>query len=272
MPSPFLGMDPYIEAPHIWEDFHQNLAAEIQNQLAPYLRPRYYAALMPLVSYEEVLIQVRQPLESAIAPPAPPHWVKPDVSIYATGAQPFVAEAVLIPPAPYMLVEDEYQETNVEVREVETGDLVTAIEILSPINKRPGQKAFDAYRKKRQALVRSQTHLLEIDLLRAGRRTPRVLGLPPSPYFVFLSRASGSEDRGLAAWPLHFRASIPVVPVPLRYPDPDVPLDLGKAIHAIYDRAAYDLRLDYTQAPPAPALTPADAQWLAAHLRAAHVR
>jgi hypothetical protein len=74
------------------------------------------------------------------------------------------------------------------------------------------------------------------------------------------------EERGLAAWPLHFRKPISIVPVPLRYPDPDVPLDLGKAIHAIYDRAAYDLRLDYTQTPPAPALALDDAQWLTEHL------
>lgn len=272
MPSPFPGMDPYIEATHIWEDFHQSLASEIRDQLAPYLRPRYYAALIPQVSYEEVMIQARPTPSSSQPLSSPPHWVKPDVSIYQTaGAQPLIAEAVQITPAPYMLVEEEFQQTNLEIHEVETDDLVTAIEILSPVNKRPGQKAFEAYRKKRRALLRSPVHLMEIDLLRAGRRTPRVTGLPPAPYFVFVNRAH-EEGRGLGAWPLHFREPIPIVPVPLRAPDPAVPLDLGKAIHAIYERAAYDLRLDYTQPPPAPPLTADDAQWLDEHLRAAHLR
>ncbi len=53
MPSPFPGMDPYLEAPHIWEDFHASLSIEIQRQLAPSLRPRYFAALIPTITYEK---------------------------------------------------------------------------------------------------------------------------------------------------------------------------------------------------------------------------
>jgi hypothetical protein len=52
------------------------------------------------------------------------------------------------------------------------------------------------------------------------------------------------------------------VPVPLHAPDPDVPLELGAALASIYDEAAYDLSIDYTQAVPPPALAPADAAWV----------
>jgi len=52
------------------------------------------------------------------------------------------------------------------------------------------------------------------------------------------------------------------VPVPLHAPDPDVPLELGAALAGIYEEAAYDLSIDYTQTVPLPALAPADAAWV----------
>lgn len=67
MPSPFPGMNPYFESPDRWEDFHQSLAGEIRDQLIPRLRPKYYAALVPRVTSEEVIIQ------------QDPHDAKPDV-------------------------------------------------------------------------------------------------------------------------------------------------------------------------------------------------
>src|SRR3954447_19023726 len=43
MPSPFPGMDPYLESPEIWPDVHHELISEIQAALNPRLRPRYVA-------------------------------------------------------------------------------------------------------------------------------------------------------------------------------------------------------------------------------------
>ena len=40
MPSPFPGMDPYLEGA-LWTTVHFSLSAEIVRQLAPKLRPRY---------------------------------------------------------------------------------------------------------------------------------------------------------------------------------------------------------------------------------------
>ena len=261
MPSPFPGMDPYLEASHIWEDFHASLANEIRDQLTPRLRPRYVAALTPRVTYEEVTILVAT------------RMIKPDVGVYRTAPGPLPEETGTVLAAPCVrtvTVEEPFHEYALEIHAIETGTLVTAIEILSPINKRPGAEAFESYRQNRRAVLRTAAHLLEIDLLRAGRRPPPLDDLPAAPYFVFLSRA---EQRGqLEIWPLHFREPLPLVPVPLQYPDPDVPLDLDKAIHAIYDRAAYDLRLDYTQPPPAPTLSSDDAQEVVRLLHAAGLR
>lgn len=83
--------------------------------------------------------------------------------------------------------------------------------------------------------------------------------IPESAYRVTLFRA----DRHVAGiWPVQLRDPLPTVPVPLRYPDPDVPLDLGAALRAIYDEAAYDLSIDYQEKPPPPDLAAEDTAWI----------
>lgn len=176
--------------------------------------------------------------------------------------------AVAIAPAPLeLLITSDLPEklTSVVIRTVEGDTLVTAIEILSLANKRPGHATYLTYRRKRQAMLASTAHLLEIDLLRSGERPPLAEPLPEAPYFIILSRA---ERRPIAeVWPLCLQEPLPTLPVPLLPPDPDVPLDLGRALATIYDRSGYDLRIDYTQRPPAPALSAQEEAWLEAHLQ-----
>lgn len=254
MPSPFPGMNPYFEAPAIWEDFHQSLADEIRNQLIPHLRPKYYAALTPRVTDEEVLIQAKA------------QDAKPDVGVWRQSTSKPLAHTAVAVLAPPPLVETIAQELpiklwSVEIREVGLGTLVTSLEILSPVNKRPGHEAFIAHQRKRTDLMRAGVNLLEIDLLRSGRRWPTSnQPLPDDPYFIFLWRAF--DPRSLGIWPLKLREPIPLVPVPLLDPDPDVPLDLTLAIHTIYDRAGYDMRIDYTQPPPKPDFPAEDIHWI----------
>jgi hypothetical protein len=56
------------------------------------------------------------------------------------------------------------------------------------------------------------------------------------------------------------RQPLPTIPLPLLPPDPPVPLELGPALRTAYERARYDLRIDYRQ-PPVPPLSPTDAAW-----------
>jgi hypothetical protein len=154
----------------------------------------------------------------------------------------------------------------VTVRTVSDNRLVTSIEILSPSNKRAGSHAYRVYHRKRERLLRSPAHVLEMDLLRAGERPPLAQALPEAPYFVVLSRAQRRPTAEV--WPIQLADPLPVLPVPLLPPDPDVPLNLGAAIATVYERGAYDRRLDYHRPPPAPPLLPSETAWLDERLRA----
>jgi|YNPBryantNP2012_1023418.scaffolds.fasta_scaffold01416_6 hypothetical protein len=251
MPSPFPGMDPYIEDPKIWPDFHNNLAAEIQGQLNRVIQPRYVARLVPYVTYETIEISdVR--------------GIRPDVGIWHVPAREGVIETTaVITPAPVesiVAVDIPVRLASVAVHLVGTMQLVTAIEILSPINKRPGHEAYTDYQRKRRDLLRSPAHLIELDLLRGGERMPLEKPVGPSAYVLMLSHAERRPR--VSVWPLQLRDRLPVLPVPLLEPDPDVALDLGAAVAAVYERGGYASLIDYRQPPPPPNLSEAEARWL----------
>ncbi len=254
MPSPFPGMDPYLEHPHFHADLHQNLAVKIANQLGPRLRPNYVARLLP----RDVL---DRPGEEEL------RVMFPDVAVRRIPSAPQLplaggGVAVAIAPAPMKAVNImrvPFRQVTVEIRSVASGLLVAAIEILSPVNKRAESDGQEAYLRKRDGLLGASVHLLEIDLLRRGDRLPVEPPIPESAdYAVVLSRADARLNAEI--WPIALSDPLPVVPVPLLPPDPDVPLDLNAAIQSIYDRAGYDLDLDYS-VPPWPPLTREQSAW-----------
>ncbi len=251
MPSPFPGMDPYIEDPEIWSDFHAGLGDEIRAELNQVLQPSYVARLAPRVTYELIEIEQRRS-------------VRPDVSIWQpqppAGAMDARAVATAAPVESAVPMELPLRLYTVEVRQTGTLRLVTAIEILSPVNKRPGHEAHQDFLRKRRELLRSDVHLIEIDLLRGGQRAPLERPVPAAPYYVTLSRAN---RRPLAeVWPIQIWEQLPVLPIPLLEPDPDVVLDLGRTVAAVYKRGAYGLLIDYRTPPPSPELNDAEAAWV----------
>lgn len=94
------------------------------------------------------------------------------------------------------------------------------------------------YRGKRQALMAHDVHVVELDLLRRGRWTELARPLPPADYGALVFRAGRRPDVEVRTWGL--RDPLPTVPVPLRRPDPDVPLDLAAVIASVYDCGRYD--------------------------------
>jgi hypothetical protein len=259
MPSPFPGMDPYLEG-SLWTTVHFQLSAEIARQLAPRLRPKYLVLanerfVLTALDAEGVMVSeadmypdaaVLQPRETEMAE-------GPRGGGTAVAAPPLRVATVMPRRVPHVTV---------EIRDVEHRRLVTAIEVLSPANKRGARRE---YLRKRQRLLLSSAHLMEIDLLRSGRRMPMRRPLPMVPYFVFLSRA---EDRPFTdVWPIPLTERLPSVPVPLSAGDADLELDLQQALTAIYDTFSYDLAVDYTRPPTLP-LSPEDAAWAGERVRA----
>lgn len=258
MPSPFPGMDPYLEGP-LWTTVHTQLTAEIARQLAPKLRPRYLA-----LTTERFVMEMPESVAVTTTN------IYPDVSVSEAGPSRFGVREAGIATAPLRLatvMPDLVPHVTVEIRNVADRQLVTAIEVLSPTNKRGEGR--DEYLAKRRRLLLSSAHLMEIDLLREGRRVPMQKPLPPSPYFVFLSRV---DSRPITeVWPIQLSEPLPVVPVPLLPGDPDVPLDLQQALTTLYDLLGYDLAVDYTRPPEVP-LRPEAAAWVQDRLRTAGFR
>jgi hypothetical protein len=256
MASPFPGMDPFLEQPDVWLDFHNNLAVEIQGRLNAVIPPAYYAGLGSYVTYDVLDVQ--------LGLPAPRRAIRPDVDVWqsrpdAGRAEP--AAVIATPPSntAAVPVEVPVELWSVEVHSAANRELVTVVEVLSPVNRRPGHPANTYYLRKRSEILRSPVHLLEIDLLRAGERAPLLPAPPATPYYAMLSRAETRPEADV--WPIELADRLPVLAVPLRPPDADVPLDLGAAVAAVYERGGYATRIDYT-APPPPPLDAAYARWV----------
>ncbi|MCB0088553.1 MAG: DUF4058 family protein [Caldilineaceae bacterium] len=262
----FPGMDPYLEDPAIWRGFHHRLANEIADRLNPYIGPKYYADIDVFTTFEEVHVGKAKP-------------IIPDVAIVAQpvmAARAAVTPVAIAEPAEIETpVRRAVQVTPVTLRAVhiyitETDELITSIEILSPYNKRGAGLA--EYRRKRSSLLASNVHLVAIDLLRGGQRVgSEIQGEPldEADYILLVNR--GYEfNPGVWSdiWPVTLDKSLPLLPIPLEPPDPDVLLDMNAVVRAIYEHAAYERRIDYWQPVPPPALRPPMAEWVEAHLAA----
>jgi len=249
-------MDPYLELPRYWLDFHNSLAAEIRSRLNRQLGPQYAAWVTTYVTHEAVGVARRRTLQ-------------PDVYV-STTATPREARPVAVhtlAPAPVQSAvpfEAAVRLYRVEVRTTADDELVTVIEILSPANKRAGHDDYRKYQRKRLALLRSSVHLVELDLLRGGERPPLTLPVPAAPYYAVVSRAESRPT--VDVWPMPLAEPLPSLPVPLLEPDPDTWLDLAAAFASVYDDGPYARVIDYRQPPPPPPLSPAEHAWVAARL------
>lgn len=269
MRSPFPGMDPYIEACGLWKDFHDELVGEIKGALARSVPDHYVVrfgerAYVELVSSHVVGQPDRHDSQAAVAIALAP-GKDPSSGAAATA----VAEVPATDTAdsPIMmraLVEREFRESFVEIYALRPERrLVTTIEVLSPSNKRYRSPGWVRYGRKRQAHLEGAANLVELDLLRGGRRMPMEDPWPDSPYYVLVARRPSAPR--CAVWPAYCLQPLPAVPVPLSPPDADVPLALQPMIEAIYERSRYGLDIDYRRR-CRPRLDARHAQWLQEHL------
>ncbi|MBM84227.1 MAG: hypothetical protein CMJ78_27040 [Planctomycetaceae bacterium] len=250
MPSPFPGMDPFIEG-QFWSDFHLEMIASLRAALVPQLRPKYIAN----VERNVFLIKDLGEYGRQIVPDV--HVVQVDEAWDSSVSS--ASTATLAGPLTFTLpMSVEQPQAGIRIIDREQRRVVTAIEVLPPWNKTGDGR--QQYLEKRDELLASSTNLVEIDLLRGGQRLPTIEELPKRDFFAFVSRYRRLPNTHVYAWML--RDGMPSLPIPLADDDPDVTLDLQLAFNTTYERAGYDYSLNYKQAVK-PSLSDADQSWLA---------
>lgn len=258
MPTPFPGMDPYLERLDLWPDVHNRLVVLLADDLAPRLRPRYYVSIEERtysVSTGELVFAGRG--DVAVVGPSSTESRRVEISV--TG--PEVVQVEL--PVP-----DEIRETYLEVRSVATDRVITVLEILSPTNKRVGEGR-EMYLRKRLQVAGTLTHLVEIDLLRSGEPMPMRGTYLPGDYRLLISRGERRPQADLFSFSV--RQPIPEFSLPLQPGDEEPQVNLNRLLHDLYDRAGYDLRIDYRDEPHPP-LEGEDRQWADELLHQANLR
>ncbi|MCL4832459.1 MAG: DUF4058 family protein [Caldilineaceae bacterium] len=251
MTSPFPGMDPYLEHRSLWPDIHNSLISAIRDELSPQVAPNYYVGLerRAYLFKPDDIVFVGRPDVSIVQPRRQP--AMPEMAALAV-AEPVAVYEVDLPMA------EEVSESFLEIREVKTGRLITLMELLSPVNK-ISDEGREQYIRKRADVLRTWTSLVEIDLLRGGKPMPMVGPDVESDYRILISPGWRRPHARLHAFSL--RQPIPEITIPLQKGEDEPTLALNDVLHSLYNRARFDLRLDYTE-PPVPPLSEADAEWV----------
>jgi hypothetical protein len=238
-------MDPYLEHPGLWPDFHNSLIAALREDLAPRVAPRYYIGLERRVFRltPDDLVFIGRPDLSVVERRGGP----------GPQLEPAGGPAVLTVEVP---LTDEVSEYYLEVRGVPDGQLVTVVKLRSPVNKLGSGRT--EYLAKREHIFRTHTSLVEVDLLRAGEPMPIVGAGTRQDYSILVSRGSRRPKAQLYTFGL--RQPIPSFPLPLAPGEPEPEVELNRVLHALYARVHLDLAIDNRQ-PPVPPLPDADAEW-----------
>lgn len=250
--SPFPGMDPFLEAKHLWPSFHHLFADRIMVALNAVLSEKYYADVNVRIVWEEATTGATT-------------IMIPDTSLLDSGVNVTAPTATMVaPPAPLQriaMIPEPNKVRSVELKTVDGDELVTAIEILSPVNKRG--RGLEEYRRKRRQILQSDVHLVEFDFLRGGTRPGWEVNEPSidTDYIVLVNRAFEGDLRQSEIWPVALDEPLPLCPIPLLPPDPAVTLDLMEIVRTLYQQAVYARRIDYAQPIPTPKLRPLMAKW-----------
>lgn len=264
MRSPFPGMDPYLESPEFWPDFHSTFVNCWREAIAGVLPDGYEARIDERVNLVEIppseqwesAIVKRVHLDIAISQQHPASAPTGGVAAVST------VEPVTIP---LVMEFEEVRETYIKILHRADRSLITVLELLSPTNKT--DIGYGDFMSKQAALLRQRVHLVELDLLVGGTRLMTAVPLPPAHYYAIIARVDRRPDGDVYAWTV--RDPLPMIPVPLKAPDQDVLVDLAPVFATAFERGRYAQSLRYGALPHLP--LPADElAWCAE--RAAAVR
>ncbi len=257
MPSPFPGMDPYLEDPAFWQDFHHRFISAWCEVIAEGLPDSYDARIGERVNLTQLEPEVVKLISPDVAVSQGPLKKKHP----ASGGSVAVLEPEVVPQT-YV---EEMRESYIEILHRPDRSLVAVLELLSPTNK--SGSGFFEYEYKRSNILKQNVHLFELDLLHAGAPPALSRPLPPGDFRALLTRA---ERRAFCnVYTFSMRQRLPVLPVPLRAPDPDLPVDLQAAFDLAYHRGRYGRSVRYSE-PAAVSLSADDNIWIAERIRASH--
>lgn len=264
MGSPFPGMDPYLENPTAWPNLHSRLIVAIANLLGPQIRPKYRVVV-------EEAVYKRDETDQSVLIGVPDVSVRqsnnPRTKIEEFASNGSVAVASPNPVVVTVPIPDIVRQRYLEIRSLQTSDVIAVIEILSPVNKRGVGRL--KYENKRLEILKSQTHLIEIDLLHEGQSMP-VLDYESTSHYQVL--VSDSDNRPRAQlYPFNLQQPMPTFWIPLKPEDGSVAIALKPLIEDIYQLSGYDLDIDYTQ-DPLPTWSATDLTWIDQQLRAKNLR
>ena len=237
MPSPFPGMDPYLESPELWPDVHGALNYKLRAALASVLPTGHIAKV-------DRHVWVQDPGSEERTKRAKPDTFIVESSPKTSSA---VSSAAVLGPNTYLMFPSSKKLGNRFIRIVDRKDrhVVTVIGLPSPANKSsPEDRLF--YLDKRKEYLAASTNLVELDLLRDGGRLP--MGKPkprPADYYIVVSRAAEFPRVGI--WTQTVRDSLPTIPVPLKADTPDVSIDLRSCLDQAYDEARHDREIGYNR-------------------------
>lgn len=247
MPSPFPGMNPYLEQPEFWSEVHSRAIVAAAIAIEPELNPNYRVAVE-----KRIYLSVSSELVGI-----------PDISLVSKQSNPIpsVSATTTLTRTEPILVQlplpETVEESYLEIREMPSGRVITVLELLSPKNKTAGEGR-NAYETKRQQVLGSRTNLVEIDLLRSGKPMP-ILGVTErTDYRILVSRGSQLPQAELYAFSV--RDVMPCLRIPLQPLDVEPELDLQAVLMGVYNQARFDLGIDYCQE-ARPPLKSADREW-----------
>ena len=251
MPSPFPGMNPYLEQESVWHDFHERALPLAADLIGAQVLPRYFVKIDEHMYVHELGEEHRRFIGRGDL------WVAPLTHEGRGAGTAGLLEDPLEVGVPQIDVEGQ---SFLEIRDRDSRQLITVVELLSPSNKYSSRDR-DQYLAKTRQLLQSDVHFVEIDLLRGGPRMPW-LDLPACDYCAVVSRAERRPKAGF--WPIRLRDRLPVIPVPLRQGDPDARLDLQEVLHRVYDgkhRGAVGGEVGDGRMSPAPRTDRGRRQW-----------
>jgi len=254
MAGPFPGMDPYIEFQRPWPDFHNRLIAEICNELGKGLPDSYIASVDERIEVES---------------PEPSKSFRPDVlighfpgEVSGRSTSPSSARTATLEPKLVEVLDRDPEEvriTWVEIRGLPDLELITAIEVISPFNK--SRQGRQDYLEKRDQLHASRVNLVEIDLLLNGAPLPMKQRIEPGGYYAIVARGARLPVAEVYRWSV--RDALPLLPIPLREPDPDVLINLAELVSKVYDLGRYTRTIRHNSPlPESVLLTSEDRAWV----------